>query len=192
MARIFIAVRMPDEVIQKITRISNYFQKQTPKEALKWVETENLHLTLKFLGEIPEQTITKVQPILRAVGNGQKPFDIAVAGLGMYPHAKRPRVVWLGVEGVDPLISLHNELESELAKIGLQKESRPYNPHLTLARVRQRTSRETAAKVGDILSGFKVDSLGRFTVSDIHLIESQLTPQGPIYTTRFTAPLSAV
>jgi 2'-5' RNA ligase len=192
MARIFIAVKMPDDVIQKITRISNYFQKQTPKEALKWVETENLHLTLKFLGEIPESTITKVQAILKAVADDQPPFDIAIAGLGMYPHAKRPRVVWLGVEGVDPLIALHKQLDSELAKIGLREETRPFNPHLTLGRVRQRTSRETAAKVGDILSEFKVDSLGSFTVGDIHLIESQLTPQGPIYTTRFTTPLSAV
>jgi 2'-5' RNA ligase len=90
------------------------------------------------------------------------------------------------------LITLHKQLDSDLAKIGLQKESRPYDPHLTLARVRQRTSRETAAKVGKILSEFKVDSLGSFTVSEIHLIESKLTPQGPIYTTRFTAPLSAV
>ena len=192
MPRIFIAVRMPDEVIEKISRISNYFQKQTPKEALKWVETENLHLTLKFLGEVPEQMLTKAQPILSTVASKQRPFIVDIAGLGMYPHARQPRVVWLGIGGAEPLIALHDQLDAALARIGLREETRPYNPHLTLARVRQRTSRETAGTVGKTLSGFKVDSLGSFSVRDIHLVESQLTAQGPIYITRFTAPLSEV
>lgn len=192
MPRIFIAIKMPDDVIQKITRISNYFQSQTPEDALKWVETENLHLTLKFLGEVPEQTVDRVQPVLKDTAKGQSPFEISVEGLGMYPHAKQPRVVWLGIQGAQPLALLHERLDSALAGIGLVKDNRPFNPHLTLARVRQRTDRETAHRIGETLSAFKVDSLGRFWVSEVHLIESQLTPQGPIYTTRFTAPLSEV
>ncbi len=99
MSRIFIAIRMPDEVIQKITRISQYFQSQLPERALKWVETENLHLTLKFLGEIPETIISEVQQLLTQAAATQKPFELSVEGLGMYPHANQPRTIWLGVEG---------------------------------------------------------------------------------------------
>ncbi len=192
MPRIFIAIRMPDEVIQKITRISQYFQSQLPERALKWVETENLHLTLKFLGEIPETIISEVQQLLTQAAATQKPFELSVEGLGMYPHANQPRTIWLGIEGVKPMIALHARLEKDLEGLKIEKENRPFNPHLTLARVRERTSREVAHQIGETLAAFKVDSLGKFQVSEIHLIESQLTPKGPIYTTRFTAPLSEV
>lgn len=192
MPRIFIAVRLPDDVIQKITRIAQYFQSQLPEGALKWVETENLHLTLRFLGEIPEATIEKIQPVLAQVAAGQGPFMLSVEGLGMYPSANQPRTIWLGVQGAKPVKSLHAQLEQSLEKIGIDKETRPFHPHLTLARIRERTSREVAHQIGETLAGFKVGSLGSFNVGQIHLIESQLTPQGPIYTTRFTAPLSEV
>ena len=192
MPRIFIAIKLPDNVIQKITDVSQYFQTQLPPEALKWVETENLHLTLKFLGEIPEETLAKVQQLLARTAAGQKPFAISVENLGMYPYSRQPRVIWLGIQGAKPIVRLHDRLEKALEGIQLEKENRPFNPHLTLARVRQRTSRETANQIGQTLSEFKVGSLGTFEVRQIHLIESQLTPQGPIYTTRFTAPLSEV
>ncbi|QRN84050.1 RNA 2',3'-cyclic phosphodiesterase [Chloroflexota bacterium] len=192
MPRIFIAIRMPDEVIQKITQISQYFQSQLPEKALKWVETENLHLTLKFLGEIPEASISQVQELLTQVTAAQKSFELSVEGLGMYPHAEQPRTIWLGVKGAKPMISLHGMLENALEDIKIEKENRPFNPHLTLGRVRERTSREVAHHIGETLAAFKVDSLGTFQVSQVHLIESLLTPQGPIYTTRFTAPLSEV
>jgi len=192
MPRIFIAVQLPDGVIQKITRISNYFQTQLPQRALKWVETENLHLTLRFLGEIPEKSIDKVQQVMAQVAKGQKSFELSISGLGMYPHPKQPRTIWLGVQGAKPMIALQSQLEDALESIQIERENRPFNPHLTLARIRDRTSREVAHQIGETLASFKVDSLGAFPVSQIHLVESQLTPQGPIYTTRFTAPLSEV
>ena len=192
MPRIFIAIKLPEVVIGKITEISHYFQSQTPSEALKWVETENLHLTLRFLGEITEETVGKVQSILPQAVAGQPRFTLSVEGLGMYPNVGQPRVIWLGVKGAEPMVALHGKLETVLARISIERENRPFNPHLTLARIRQRTDRATAHQIGETLSAFKVGTLGAFQVGEIHLIESQLTPQGPIYTTRFTAPLSAV
>jgi 2'-5' RNA ligase len=192
MPRLFIAIRLPEDVIQKITEVSHYFQSQLPPEALKWVETENLHLTLRFLGELPEGQIGQIRQALTQVAAAQRPFELSVEGLGMYPHAKQPRTIWLGFQGVKPAISLHARLKKALAGIKLEKENRPFNPHLTLARVRSRTDRDTAHQIGQTLSEFKVGSLGAFEVQQIHLIESKLTPQGPIYTTRFTAPLSEV
>ncbi len=86
------------------------------------------------------------------------------------------------------MIALHARLEKALEGLKIEKENRPFNPHLTLARVRERTSREVAHQIGETLAAFKVDSLGKFQVSEIHLIESQLTPKGPIYTTRLPPP----
>ena len=192
MPRIFIAIKMPDAVIGKITEVSRYFQSQTPADALKWVETENLHLTLRFLGEISEETLKKVQSILPQAVMGQPSFTLSVEGLGMYPSPGQPRVVWLGIRGSQPMTTLHTQLEAVLAKAGIEKEDRPFHPHLTLARVRQRTDRATAHQIGETLTQFKVGSLGAFQVDEIHLIESQLTPQGPVYTARAIAPLSAV
>ena len=192
MPRLFIAIRLPEDVIHKITEISRYFQTQLPPEVLKWVETENLHLTLRFLGEIPEGKISQVRDALTQVAATQNPFTLSVEGLGMYPHANQPRTIWLGFQGAKPAMSLHAKLENALAGIKLEIENRPFNPHLTLARVRSRTDREAAHQIGQTLAAFKVGSLGAVEVHEIHLIESKLTPQGPIYTTRFTVPLSEV
>lgn len=192
MPRIFIAIKIPEVVIGKIAEVSRYFQSQTPAGALKWVETENLHLTLRFLGEISEEAVLKVQSSLPQAVMGQPPFTLSVEGLGMYPSPGQPRVIWLGVKGSEPMVALHARLETALAKVGIEKEDRPFHPHLTLARVRQRTDRATAHQIGETLTQFKVGSLGVFQVDKIQLIESQLTPQGPVYTTRSTAPLSAV
>ncbi len=192
MPRIFIAIKMPEAVIGKVTEVSRYFQSQTPAGALKWVETENLHLTLRFLGEISEEAVLKVQSSLPQAAMGQPPFTLSVEGLGMYPSPGQPQVIWLGVKGSKPMVALHAQLETALARVGIEKEDRPFHPHLTLARVRQRTDRATAHQIGETLTQFKVGSLGAFQVDQIQLIESQLTPQGPVYTTRSTAPLSAV
>ena len=192
MPRLFIAIRLPEDVIHKITEVSHYFKSQLPPEALKWVETENLHLTLRFLGELPEEKIGLVRQALTQVAEAHQPFTLSVEGLGMYPHAKQPRTIWLGIQGAKPTLSLHTQIENALEGINLEKENRPFNPHLTLARIRARTDRKTAHQIGQTLSAFKVGSLGAFEVRQIHLIESKLTPQGPIYTTRFTASLSEV
>ena len=146
----------------------------------------------EVLGEIPETTIEQVQQVLAQVAAAQKSFELSVEGLGMYPNPKQPRTIWLGVQGVKPLIALHAELEKASVEWGSKKKAGPSILTSPLARVRDRTSREMAHQIGETLATFKVDSLGIFGVSEIHLIESQLTPKGPIYTTRFTAPLGEV
>lgn len=192
MLRTFVAVEFPSEVITKIARITAYLQTQTPGTALKWVAPENLHLTLKFLGDTHESKIPELGRCIQDALQSQSPFKITIEGLGMYPNASQPRVVWLGIKDAGNLRQLHHELAKVLKDFDPEPEKCSFSPHLTIARIRQNVSHDGVRQVGETLSQFKVDSLGSFEVQTIHLFKSELTPQGPIYTSLFSMPLNQV
>jgi RNA 2',3'-cyclic 3'-phosphodiesterase len=192
MPRLFIAVQIPPDQIEKITNISDYFQSQVPPKSMKWVDPANLHITVKFLGETPREKIEQIQTILEQSVRSLTPFELSIEGLGMYPHDRQPRTIWLGIEGSEPLVAYHEQLDDALSLAGFEKDKKPLSPHLTLARVRDRMDRDTVHQIGSTLSQFKVDSLGTLKVNEIKLIESKLTPKGPIYTPLFAASLSDV
>jgi 2'-5' RNA ligase len=192
MLRSFIAVDFPSEIIQKIEEIIKFFKTQTPEKALKWVSTNNLHLTLKFLGEIPEGRLDQIKTILSESLINRSTFTIGIKGLGMYPNKRNPRVIWLGITNEDSLIDLHKSLDQALQTADIEPEKRKYSPHLTIARVRRGTNQDTIKNIGDTLSQFKVDSLGNIPVEEIILYQSELTPKGPIYTPLMSKPLNKV
>ncbi len=192
MPRLFIAIQISSDIIKKITEISNYFQTQVPSDLMKWVDPANLHITIKFLGETPEKKIEQINAILLQSVEGWVPFDLSIEGLGMYPHHRQPRTLWLDVKGNGSLVAYHKNLDELLQKAGFEKDRKPYSPHLTLARVRDRTDRDAAHQIGVTLSQFKVDPLGTLKVDAIKLVQSELTPKGPIYTTLFSTPLGEV
>jgi RNA 2',3'-cyclic 3'-phosphodiesterase len=190
--RTFIAVDFPPEMLEKIGEISTFFRQKTSENALKWVETGNLHLTLKFIGEINDNTLEQVEHTLSHSLNGQKAFEIQVSGLGMYPNKMAPRVIWLGITGGDPLVKIHHILDKNLAVLDIKPEGRALSPHLTIARVRKNVDKATAKKIGDTLAQFKVESLGTITIDRVHLYQSILTPSGPNYTVLHSVPLNQV
>ena len=190
--RTFIAVDFSPQIIRKITEIIDYFKTQTPNNAIKWVAPENLHLTVKFLGEVKENEIDNIKNLINQSLTDEDAFEIGVEGLGMYPNSHKPRVIWLGIKGGKPLIAIHNKLEKALQEIGIKHEKRDYSPHLTIARVRRGADNETVKTIGKTLSAFKVDSLGSCTINNIVLYKSDLTPQGPIYTPLLSSPLNKV
>jgi len=190
--RTFIAVDFPLEYLQKINEIANYFKSQTPEDAVKWVNPENMHLTVKFLGDLPLENLDEAKRIMDGSVGDWKPFEISVSGLGMYPNAKKPRVIWLGVHPEKPLVHIHQRLDQNLAALNIQREQRKYSPHLTLGRVRRMTDRDSVSQIGKTLSQFKVDSLGTIEVIQINLYQSDLTPKGPIYTKLHTTLLNQV
>jgi len=190
--RTFIAVDFPPPIIDKLDRIINYFKKQLPESPLKWVAAHQLHLTIKFIGELPDYQLPKIKSILtNAIGN-QLVFTMGIEGLGMYPNEQKPRVVWLGIAGKRPLIVLHNILDQALEKIGIPPEKHKFNPHLTLARVRRQADQIAVMEIGKRLCQFKVDSLGTINVEKISFYQSKVTPKGPIYSTLLTIPLNKV
>jgi RNA 2',3'-cyclic 3'-phosphodiesterase len=155
---------------------------------IKWVEFENLHLTLHFLGEVDEREIA---PLCRVVADccGARPvFSLSAEAVGCFPNPRRPRVVWVGVgEGKDELIGLHDALEPPLLELGCyRREERPYTPHITLGHVRS----ERAS--GQLVAALKrrADWQGGVTqVREVQVLSSELTPQGPVYTVLSRAPL---
>jgi 2'-5' RNA ligase len=192
MLRTFIAVNPPLDILKRVKRIADYFQTQTPDEALKWSRIENYHLTLKFLGDTPEESLPQIKAILADAARAHPVFELTLEGLKFFPDVKKPRAVLLGIQDGRPLSALHKRLDTDLQPVGVPGDKRPFTPHLTLARVRRRTDPTVAAEIDKALSQFKVDPLGPFKIDKIHLYQSELTPKGPIYTTLFSSPLGAV
>ncbi|ACI18459.1 RNA 2',3'-cyclic phosphodiesterase [Dictyoglomus thermophilum] len=171
--RLFIAIELEDSIKDHILS----FQKELKNSVLgdvKWVERENFHLTIKFLGETPENLIDDIKSILDETSYYFEPFYISLEGFGAFPSLKSPRVLWIGIEeGLDGLEKVFDFIEKRLVKKGFRKEDRPFSPHLTLGRVKDRDVRI----LKDLLFDKEV-----VLVSSITLFESKLTPEGPIYT----------
>lgn len=155
----------------------------------KWVERDNLHLTLLFLGEVNERDLLAV---CRAVGRDAATFPaftLTLEGTGCFPNARRPRVLWAGLgQGTPETIALHDLLENSLLELGCyRREARPFSPHLTLGRVR-----------GEIDGSFWTEGLRKFekwkggeaAIREILVMSSELTPKGPIYTVMSRAKLA--
>ncbi len=176
--RTFIAVELVPELQQSIVAIERQLEEAGAK--LRWTKPTNLHFTLKFLGEIPLAQVAKAKVATREAAAGVQPFAISLAALGAFPSLHRPRVVWVGVEqGWEPMQALAERLDDRLAHYRFLLERREFQPHLTLARIRD--AREWGNLVR-ALTQFKDTVVGSQQVEAMVVMESQLTPQGPIYT----------
>ena len=149
--------------------------------SVSWVAPENLHVTVKFLGNVDAARVPSVIDALRSAVRGHAPFDLEVGGLGAFPSATRARVLWAGlIGGTAPLGALAASVEDALAHLGFPREDRPFSPHITLARVREpRRSPELAEALG-VASGRR---FGQVAVPDIALMRSDLSPRGARYST---------
>jgi 2'-5' RNA ligase len=190
--RTFIAVDLTENVICKIEKITTYLKTQTPPKTIKWVSSDNLHLTIKFLGEVPEHKLDQIKKLSREAVQTISPFKIDVEGLGMYPNPTKPRVIWLGISNGQFLTEIHNRLDQSLAVMDIKQEQRPFSPHLTIGRIKKSAYVDDILKVGEILSQFKVNRLGTVLVEKIRLYQSELKPQGPIYTPLLDISLNKV
>lgn len=190
--RTFIAADLSPEILTKVEKITNDLKQMLPGGAIKWVSTDKMHLTIKFIGDIHKNKITRVKDLMTNTLKEQSSFKIGIQDLGTYPHINNPRVIWLGIMQGAPLIEIHNRLDEALTELKVRPDRRKYSPHLTLARVRRDTGRDTVKEIGEILSQFKVDSLGTITISEITLYKSKLTSQGPEYTPLHVVSLNKV
>ena len=190
--RTFIAADFPPDILTKAGKITADLKQEVPGGAIKWVSTDKMHLTIKFIGDIQKNKITRVKELMTNILHDQPSFKIGIQNLGTYPDINNPRVIWLGITQGAPLIEIHKKLDEALTDLKVRSDRRKYSPHLTLARVRRDTDRDTVKVIGDILSRFKVDSLGTITISEITLYKSKLTPQGPEYTPLHVVSLNKV
>jgi RNA 2',3'-cyclic 3'-phosphodiesterase len=155
---------------------------------VKWVEPHNLHLTLKFLGDVRQEEIVQVCQATTRGAAQVEPFELDVRGAGAFPNAARPRTVWLGAgEGREPMVVLHDRVEAALAKLGYREEHRRFQTHLTIGRVRGAGA--GIVELGKLLQQQADFQAGRMAVGKVTLFSSTLTPDGPIYDVLGTAPL---
>ncbi|PKK81327.1 MAG: RNA 2',3'-cyclic phosphodiesterase [Thermoplasmata archaeon HGW-Thermoplasmata-2] len=145
---------------------------------LKTVEPENIHITLKFLGETDEAKIGAIRQTIESAAAGVPLFEAHLKGAGVFPNPKFVRVVWAGIEGGEPLAQIAGKLEGLLAPLGFEKEKRPFSTHLTVARVRNPRGSERLAPV---LEKYKNADFGALPVAEIKLKKSVLSREGPTY-----------
>ena len=184
--RCFIAISLPEELKAKISGI-----KEKLKSAgadVSWTRPEGMHLTLKFFGEIEDKRIPKIEKALDAVVDGIPTFTLSVSGMGTFPDMRRPRVIWIGLkEDGGNLLRLQKGVEEDLKKTGFPSEDRRFTPHITLGRIR---SNKNTDKLLRLIEEEKVEELGSFDVSEVHLIKSELKPAGAEYTELYSIILS--
>jgi RNA 2',3'-cyclic 3'-phosphodiesterase len=188
--RMFIALELPPDVLDHVSGIQNTLKQDTPPRAVRWVRPAGIHLTLKFLGDVAVLKRDSLQAALkRAVGDRSK-FTLSAGGLGCFPNPRRPRVVWTGVQGdTEALHALHHAVEEHIVPLGFPTEKRPFNPHLTLGRVRREANRSTAQRIGQLITDTPIPSSLAWTVHGVSLIRSELKPTGAEYTQLFHATL---
>ena len=180
--RSFIAVELPAELKKELTELEIQLKKNCPP-VVKWVDPNNIHITLKFLGEISEAGIDELMLAIEESANGTAPFNLAVCNIGAFPNLERVQVIWVGVKGeLEKIAQLQKKIESNTEQLGFTPESRSFTPHLTLGRVRDDARPNDRLRLGKLLANTHFSAVHNVDVNTVRLIKSQLTPAGPIYT----------
>lgn len=186
--RVFIAIEIPLPIRQAI-----FAQTESLRDAVgplvRWVPVENMHLTLKFFGDVSPASVDLLSQMLTAEATDCAPFEMQIGELGSFPTPRRARIIWIGIQAPAALASLQRGIESAAARLGYEPETRPFSPHLTIGRVRQQVSASDQQQVRAALEQTQVGDLGMAEVTAVHLFKSDLKPTGAEYTCLFSAPL---
>ncbi len=177
--RLFVALDLPDAVHQKLRDLIDELKRESPD--VKWVNPEGIHVTLKFIGHVDDAKAGEIQ---QAVGkiHSDRPVTMEFRGMGFFPNERRPRVVWCGVHGSDNLPKLAGDIEEAVEALGIERETRPYTPHLTLARIdAEKVRRAQIGKLVATAKKFADTSFGSARGTEFHLYESVTKPSGAEY-----------
>jgi len=187
--RSFIAIDLPDSLFGQLEQVSDNLQELLEGMPIRWIAVPNIHLTLKFLGDVSEKNIPMIKEILKTEAASHKHFEISVGGFGVFPNFTRPTVIWVGVEAPDELENLQRRIDLETARLGYVPDRRKYNPHLTLGRVSRNANPKEVRSISAVLRKQRVGFLGAVRISEVNLFRSDLGPRGAVYTKMFTAPI---
>ena len=190
--RAFIAVDLSPEIRTEIEALIARLRRMPGQAGMRFVSASGIHLTLKFLGDIPVELGDRLHQALERATAARSAFSVRVRGAGCFPDAGRPRVVWVGLEEPrEELSALQRAIEAECVALGLPAEDRPFSPHLTLGRVRREAGAEAASFVRTMLEREQTVDLGEMTVESVHLFRSDLRPTGADYRRLHSAVLEA-
>ena len=192
--RVFIALDLPPAAKDALATTVEQLQAVIPS-GIRWVNPAGIHLTLKFLGDIDAALVPPLLAAIRQSAGGfdDSSFPLRLAGLGVFPNNREPRVLWAGVDGaLAALGRLQQSVDEAIAApgLGFDKERRPFRPHLTLGRVRDGVPTTASQKIGAAITEAPPVTACSWPAEEIHLIRSTLTPQGAIYTSLGSAPLA--
>lgn len=188
--RSFIAVDLPNTLNQSLEQASLHLQELLVDLPVRWVPVGNIHLTLKFLGDVSENYIPMIQSILYTEAANHHQFEISVGGFGLFPNPTRPRVLWVGVEAPDELKNLQRRIDLETARLGYAPDQREFSPHLTFGRVSRNASSKQMRKISTQLRAQKLGFLGAARIDEVTLFRSDLGPNGAVYSKIYTAKIS--
>ena len=178
--RAFIAIELSPDLKKHLAFLEE--QLQSSGADVKWVEPKNIHLTLKFLGEINEKQFVEVTKIIQETAAKNKRFFIRLTSPGAFPKINFPRVIWIGIDkGETETKQIATILEEKTAKVGIPQENRPFSSHITLGRVRSGMNREKLVENLEHLENNSTKNAPESLVTKITLFQSTLTPGGPIY-----------
>lgn len=182
--RSFIAIHIDDKIKKSLGNLIATIRRFGAD--IKWVRSDNLHLTLKFLGNIDETQVASISAHLDEIGKRVPPFSFSLSGTGAFPDFRRPRVIWIGLKGYEPAMRIVSDIDNALTAEGFEREKRPFSPHITLGRVR---SLQGIAKLSEELVKYKDIEFGTQDVESFHLMKSVLKPGGAEYSVLHSAPL---
>lgn len=175
--RLFIAIEIGEQEKKALERIQSRLGHKLP--SVRWVQSAAIHLTLSFLGDTDEREVPRIMDAIAATAEGCRDFNCILRGVGAFPNEKSPRVIWIGVEEPTGILDKYaTKLSALLCAAGFPIEDRPFSPHITIGRVKERG----CPGCGPVLSLFREESAGVMHVHEICLIKSELTPTGPIHT----------
>lgn len=175
MVRLFIALLFPEPIKNALGELIDDLKPRG--QGIKWVEWKNIHLTLKFIGEVPEKKIDRICEVLETVLAGRRKFEGRVAECGGFPNLRNPRVLWVGLDGTGPAVEIAKELNHRLIPVGIKSEKRGLSPHLTLGRIKKPADLSALA---EYMESLNFDA-GSVILDRVALVRSTLTPSGPIY-----------
>jgi 2'-5' RNA ligase len=188
-SRIFIAVNFPNQVIKKIYKLQKSLINST-SSIIRWIKLENIHVTLKFLGEVELTKVQIIEKYLDSIANEIQPFHLNLGGIRAFPNWRHPRIVCIEIEKSEPILLLAKMIEENISTLNYQKEIRSFSPHLTIGRIRENASYEDIQMLEINSSTFsRIED--QIMITKIQLYKSDLYPSGPVYTLLHTSTFKA-
>ena len=187
--RAFVAIELPLVTQDAIQKQTARLQQPLGDKYIRWVAPANLHVTLKFLGDVTATHMDFIKQALTRLTATHPEFDLQIGGLGSFPNSKQPRVLWVGLHAPAALAALQSDVEASMVKLGYEKEERAFSAHLTIGRVKQNPSSAELQQIRTTLETTQLGNIHPTRVDSIHLYQSELKSTGSIYTKLFSSKL---
>jgi RNA 2',3'-cyclic 3'-phosphodiesterase len=179
--RSFLAIELSEPVQTRLGEIILQLKNNCPP-CVRWVQPRNIHLTLKFLGDVSPSNIDILTRMIESEVNNYSLFEISIGGLGAFPNLKRPRIIWIDIQAPPTLFGLQKAIETGTKRLGYAAEDRPFSPHLTLGRINHNATFDEISQIASLITKSKVEPFERLPVTTVTLFRSDLHPGGSLYT----------